>query len=492
MTGPGRARWVVLATLSLAVLMVAIDATVLNLAIPEITRDLDPTSTQLLWILDVYSLVLAGLLVSAGTLSDRLGRKRVLLAGCSLFAVASVLAAFAPTAEALIAARVLLGIGGATIMPSTLAIIRNVFTDRRERTLAIGVWSAMAAAGAAVGPIVGGVLLEHFWWGSVFLINVPVMAVLLVAGVIVIPALPGIATGRWDWPSAVASMVGLVTLVLAIKTLAHDGLVATFWLYTSVALLVLGWFVRRQVRIPVPLIDVTLFKRRSFSGAVLANLLSLSALAGLLLFLSQHLQLVLSFSPLEAGIRMLPLTLGALVGAPLTATLARRLGTAHTITLGLALGTLGLTAFAATVDANYVFLALSLVGVGAGVGVSLTATSDAILNAAPADHAGAASSISETAYELGTGLGIAIFGSILAALYASNVATVPYLDTAASQSLAAAIEQATALPEASVTIALEGARVAFDTALTTTALIAASLLAITTVVSRLLLRPQPG
>ena len=234
-------RWTVLATLCLAVLLVAVDATVLNLAIPAITTDLDASATQMLWILDIYSLVLAGLLVSAGALSDRLGRRRVLLAGCALFGAASAAAAFAPSAETLIAARALMGIGGAAIMPSTLAIIRSVFEVPRERTLAIGLWSAMAAAGAAVGPILGGVLLERFWWGSVFLVNVPILLVLLAVGAVVLPELRGTAAGRWDWPGAAASMVGLVALVLAIKEAADEGLTTTTAAAAVTAALALWW-----------------------------------------------------------------------------------------------------------------------------------------------------------------------------------------------------------------------------------------------------------
>ena len=304
-TMTGSRRWVVLATLCLAVLLVAIDATVLNLAIPAITTDLDASATQMLWILDIYSLVLAGLLVSAGALSDRLGRRRVLLAGCALFGAASAAAAFAPSAETLIAARALMGIGGAAIMPSTLAIIRSVFEVPRERTLAIGLWSAMAAAGAAVGPIVGGVLLERFWWGSVFLINLPVLAVLLIVGARLLPELPQCRARPLGLGGRGASLDGRPGRARARDQagLAKDGLT-----WTGSA------GVRRSQHPPscgssagnsgvgAPLVDVRLFRRHAFSGAVLGNLISLLALSGLLLFLFQHLQLVDGLSPLAAGL----------------------------------------------------------------------------------------------------------------------------------------------------------------------------------------------
>jgi DHA2 family multidrug resistance protein-like MFS transporter len=483
----GRERWVVLATLNLAVLLVAIDATVLNLAIPAISADLDPSRAELLWILDSYSLVVAGLLVSAGTLSDRLGRRRVLLAGCTLFGIASVLAAYAQTAELLIAARVLLGIGGATIMPSTLAIIRNVFTDSRERTLAIGLWSAMAAAGAAAGPIVGGVLLEHFWWGSVFLVNVPVMVVLLAVGSALLPEFRGVRAGRWDWPSAVASMAGLVALVLAVKHAAEYGLDAQTVISAVTAAGALAWFVRRQRRIAHPLIDVSLFRAPAFTGAVLGNLLSLLALSGLLLFVSQHFQLVLGHGPLDAGLRLLPLTVGALVGAPLTAWLTRVLGRRVTITAGLLLAAAGMTGFALVLEAPYAATAACMATMGAGVGMALTATSDAILGAAPSHRAGAASSISETAYELGTGLGIAVLGSVLAALYASGLPDGAAFDGAARESLAAAVEAAAQAGGAAGAAVLEAARAAFEDALETTSLISGALLALAAAVTAVLL-----
>lgn len=480
-------RWATLATLSLAVLLVAIDATVLNLAIPEITADLEPTSTQTLWILDIYSLVLAGLLVSAGTLSDRLGRKRVLLAGCLVFTAASVLAAFAPSAEWLIAARVLLGIGGATIMPSTLALIRNVFEDQRERRIAIGVWSAMAAAGAAVGPIVGGVLLENFWWGSVFLVNVPVMAVLLVGGALVLPEFRASLPGRWDWPSAVASSAGLVLLVYSIKHLAEDGLSTTVGVTAIAAGGSLSWFVRRQGRLEEPLIDLSLFKRRAFTGAVLGNLISLLALSGLLLFVSQHLQLVLGYSPLDAGLRMLPLTVGALIGAPGTAALVGRFGARATISSGLLAAAVGMAGFGFALDNGYLALAAAMTAVGAGVGIALTATSDAILAASPPSRAGAASSISETAYELGTGLGIAVLGSMLTALFATGLPEIAGLSEFARESLAGTLDATRALPEASAAAAADAAREAFTDALTVTAVVASGLLAVAAAVTRALL-----
>lgn len=479
-TGPdaGRARrWAALAVLALAVLLVAVDATVLNLAVPQITADLRPSSTQLLWVLDVYALVLAGLLVSAGSLADRLGRRRVLLAGCTVFGVASVVAAFATSPEMLIAARVLLAVGGATIMPSTLALIRTIFTDARERTVAIGLWSAMAAGGAAVGPIIGGVVLERFWWGAVFLINVPVMLLLLVAGPLVLPEARAAATGRWDAAGAVASTAGLIALVYALKNGVEHGPAPDVLITAALAVVALVWFVRRQTRIPHPLVDVSLFRRRPFTGAVLGNLFAMLALSGLLLFVSQYLQLVLGHPPLAAGLRLLPLTAGALVGAPLTALLVARAGPRATIATGLGAGALGMLAFASALDQAYPVVAAALLLVGAGVGVAVTATSELIVTSAPVDRAGAAGSISETAYELGTGLGIAVLGTLLAGLYRGAlppaVAAGP-----ARESLASAAREAGELPAADGVALFDAARAAFLDALQGTGLVSAALLGV--------------
>jgi DHA2 family multidrug resistance protein-like MFS transporter len=497
---------VALATLNLAVLLVGIDATVLNLAVPQITAALQPSGTQVLWVLDVYSLVLAGLLVTAGTLADRLGRKRVLLAGCVLFGLASLVSAYAPTTEALIAARVLLAVGGATIMPSTLALIRTIFPDPRERTLAVGTWSAMAAAGAAVGPIVGGVLLEQFWWGSVFLLNIPVMLLLLVAGSLTLPEFRDPSPGAFDVPGALTSIVGLVALVYAIKKLAEDGVTGLVVAAAAVAALAIAAFVRRQLSARHPLVDVTLFRRRSFTGAVLGTVVALLALSGLLLFVSQYLQLVLGAGPLEAGLRMLPLTVGAIVGAPLTARLTAAVGQRATMTAGLLAAAAGMLGFGLALEQPYPVLAAALALLGAGVGIALTCASDAVLSAAPPERAGAASSISETAYELGTGLGIAVLGSVLSALYVSGFvvpaavaqATGPDgagVADAARESLASAVAVAGQLPPAQAADLVAAAVGAFDSALRSTATASAALLTAAAALTAWLLaarRPRVG
>lgn len=417
-----RRDWAALAVLTLAVVLLAIDGTVLSLAVPALTADLDPSATQLLWIGDIYSFALAGLLVTMGNVADRVGRKRLLMIGSVGFAAASVLAAFAPTAETLILARALLGLTAATLMPSTLSIIRNVFEDARQRTTAIAVWSAGAMGGAAVGPLVGGYLLEHFWWGSVFLINVPVMVVLVAAGAFLIPESRNPRPGPFDPLSAVLSMLAIVPVVYAVKQLAGHGpgwdvaVAALVGVASGVA------FVRRQRHLATPLVDVGLFRNAAFSGAVVTNLVASFALSGLLFFFSQYLQLVRGYGPLEAGIREMPVTIASIVVIGFVGVTAARLGRGRAIGAGMGAAGIGLVALAfAEGSPDYLWIALSLVLVGLGLGIGSTLTTDAVMASVPSERAGAASSISETAYELGVALGIALLGSLQTVFYRANL-----------------------------------------------------------------------
>ncbi|MFE1884137.1 MFS transporter, partial [Streptomyces diastatochromogenes] len=328
-------RWLALSVLVLAVLLVAVDATVLGLATPYISEDLNPSGTQLLWIGDVYSFVIAGLLVSMGSLGDRIGRKRILLVGATAFGAISVLNAYATTPELMILARALLGVAGATLMPATLALIRNLFHDARERSLAVGIWGATASAGTAVGPIAGGFLLEHFWWGSVFLINLPVMAVLVLVGIRTLPESRNPNPGPWDLISVVLSLVGMIALVYAVKEAATHGFT---WPTLAAALLgatSLYGFVHRQLTMPTPLLDMRLFRRRGFSGAVLADLLTVLGMSGLVFFLSQYLQLVQGRSPFEAGLAELPAAVGAVAAGLVAGRVARPVSVRSGVSVGL-------------------------------------------------------------------------------------------------------------------------------------------------------------
>ncbi|MFF4570224.1 MFS transporter [Streptomyces sp. NPDC001410] len=448
-TGAGANRWVVLVVLCVSLLLVALDATVLHVAVPAVTEDLRPGAIELLWIVDVYPLVCASLLILFGTLGDRVGRRRILLLGYALFGVASAVAAFAQTAETLILARALLGVGGAMIMPATLSILRQVFPDRRERALAIGIWSAVAAVGAAVGPLLGGFLLEHFWWGAVFLVNIPLMLVSLPVGRMLLPESRGDRSGPWDVVGALMAAAGLFGAVLGVKRLGGGESPASP--FTVVPLLVgaalLFLFVRRQGRRPHPLVDLRMFRRPAFSTSVGCIVLAMLALVGLELIAAQYLQLVLGLSPLETGLRLLPLTVAAMASGLAGARMLRRFGPRRMVCFGFCLtaaAVLTLTAMGATDNAGLLLFGFVLLGFG--LETTLFGAYESMLSEAPAEQAGGAAAIGETSYQLGAGIGIALLGSVMNAAYAPALASVPgvppHASDAASHSLGEAYEVA--------------------------------------------------
>ena len=469
--------WAALGILTLAVMLLAIDGTVLTLAIPALTADLMPSASQILWIGDIYSFTLSGLLVVMGNLADRIGRKRLLMIGSVGFGLSSLLAAFATSPELLIAARALLGISGATIAPPTLALIRSVFPDPQQRTRAIAIWSAGATAGAAIGPIVGGALLEHFWWGSVFLINVPVMVAVVAGGLWLLPESRNPGKGRIDLLSAVLSMVAIISLVQAIKEIFSAGFTVTAAVALALGTATGWWFLRRQRTLTTPLIDISLFRNRSFTAAVTADTVTVFTFVGLLFFFSQYLQLVRGLSPLQTGLLELSGTVAAIVVVAFTGIAVRTLGTGGAISAGLGLGSVGLVILACAESATGlagIVVAFTLVGFG--IGLSTTLNTDAIVGAVPTERAGAASSIAETAYELGTALGIALLGSIHTALY--RAALPSSTDPVIRESLASAVSL---LDPAGP--ALTGAKHAFTTAMQWTSVMAAVLAAATAVLA---------
>ncbi|MEU9134030.1 MFS transporter [Kitasatospora sp. NPDC048540] len=471
-----------LSILVLAVLLLGVDATVLSLALPSIGHDLNPSGAQILWIGDIYSFVLAGLLITMGSLGDRIGRKRLLIIGSICFGLASLLAAFAPTAGWLIVARALLGLAGATLMPSTLSLIRALFPDARERATAIGIWSAAATAGAAVGPLVGGLLLEHFWWGSVFLINVPITVLLVIGGRRLLPESKDPSPGAWDVPSVLLSMVGLLGVVYAVKEAAAHGVlrsdVAVAGAVGTAALFV---FVRRQLRLPVPLMDIRLFKSVRFSAAVSATLLSLLGLSGVIFFMSQYLQLVRGYSPVQAGLAELPAFAGAVAAGLLIGRVIRRRGMRAVLCGGLLLMGLGTGVLGwVSADTDYLLLAVVFLIVGVTEGAIYTVSTDLVLSSSPPDKAGAAAAISETAYELGAALGIALVGSALLAVFRGSLQLPPGVDghsaDLAGESLAGALDVAAGLPTATADALAAQARTAFQHGLNAAALMSGALL----------------
>ncbi|WP_277949911.1 MFS transporter [Bailinhaonella thermotolerans] len=422
-SGSTRSRWAGLAVLTLPVILTSMDVTILHIAIPTITRELTPSPSQTLWILDVYGFLLAGLLIVMGNAGDRIGRRRLLLIGAAVFGAASALAAFAPTPEALIAARALMGVGGATLMPSTLSLIRTMFADPAERTRAIGIWTACLAGGIALGPIIGGLLLEAFWWGSVFLVNVPVIAVLLGLAPRLVPEYRGPASSRLDALSVLLSFAAILPIVWAVKTAAEELALTPPALAALTAGVLAGVvFLLRQRRLPTPLVDVGLFADPRFSGAVLGAGLAMFSLVGVMLYSAQYLQLVEGLSPLAAAVATSPVMVFVGGMAVLASVLVRRLGHPLVFGAGAAVAAAGMLAFSRLPAGDGLVLAIvSSAFIGAGISPMMTLSTDVVVASAPPARSGAASALSETAGELGAALGIAVLGSIGTALYRSRV-----------------------------------------------------------------------
>ncbi len=484
-TNPRRAgarEWVGLAVLALPLLVLALDISVLYLAAPELAADLRPSATQQLWILDVYGFLIAGFLITMGTLGDRIGRRRLLLSGGAAFAVASVLAAFAPTAELLIVARALLGVAGATLMPSTLGLISTMFPDPVQRRGAVAVWMTTFSVGAAIGPLLGGVLVEAFWWGAVFLIGVPAMVLLLLLGPRLLPEQRAGSWGRMDAPSVVLSLLTMLPLVHAVKTVAAHGPDLTA-LTTAVVGVVAGVaFVRRQRRLPDPLLDVALFTRPAFTSAVLLVLVGLLAVNGLFFLLPQYLQLVAGQSAIVAGLWMMPVAAVTVIGSLLTPVLSRWFGSRAllAVSAGVSAGGSLLVGLVGTGSGPVAVVAL-VSGTVLGLSPIGVVATDLVIGSVPEERAGSAAAVSETAGELGVALGVAVTGSLLTAVYTGRLAVpsgVP-ADAAvqARDGLAGAVEVAGALPGPSGTELVDAARAAFGAGFAAVGMLGATLLA---------------
>jgi DHA2 family multidrug resistance protein-like MFS transporter len=485
MTPPAKAtrrEWIGLAVLALACLLYVMDLTVLHLAVPAMSADLQPTSAQLLWIIDIYGFLVAGSLVTMGTLGDRIGRRRLLMIGAGAFGLVSIMAAFSVSAEMLILSRALLGIAGATLAPGTLSLIFHMFTDPRERSIAVGVWIGSFSAGSAVGPVLGGVMLEFFWWGSVFLLALPVMAALLVLGPRVLPEYRDPDAGRLDPLSAGMSIVALLAIIFGLKEIAQSGVGPLPIAAIALGVVVGGLWVRRQQRLADPMIDVGLFRIRAFNSALAVNFLSIFTMVGYFLFVAQYLQLVLGLSPLEAGLWSLPSAVAFVVGSQLAPRIVQRMRPAYLIGGGLAIAAVGLLMLTrvGTTDGLPLLVASSIV-ISIGLAPVFGLTTELIVGSAPPERAGAASGISETASELGGALGIALLGSIGVAIYRGQVAAdlppdVP-ADAAAiaTDTLGGAVGVATQLPADTAAAVLDVARGAFVTGMQITTGIAAGI-----------------
>ncbi|TQS40907.1 MFS transporter [Cryptosporangium phraense] len=423
----GRKEWVGLAVLLLPLLFVSMDVSVLYFAVPFLSVELEPTSTQQLWIFDVYGFVLAGLLIPMGAIGDRIGRRRLLLIGAVAFSGASVLAAYAPSASLLIAARAVLGVAGATLMPSTLALIRNMFSDERQRGTAIGIWTGATSAGIALGPVLSGLLLEHFWWGSVFLINLPFMVMLLVLAPVLVPEFRHPGVGRFDWASGVLSLATVLPVIWGVKELAQIGGGASGSVGWPVSAVLFGLavgvvLVRRQVRRPDPLIDVALFRRRAFGGAVALNVVAMFGVVGFALFATQYLQSVLGLSPLRAALWSVAPSILVGGAAPLANALARVIDRAYLMAGGFLIAAVGFTLTTqVSPDRGLWIVLLAATTYAVGLVTVMSLVTEVALGIAPPERAGSASALLESGSELGGALGMALLGSLGSAIYRHGV-----------------------------------------------------------------------
>lgn len=463
-------QWLTLVAILLVYLPVAIDATVLHVAAPTLSMSLGTSSNELLWIIDIYSLVMAGMVLPMGALGDKIGFKRLLLLGSAIFGVSSLAAAFSPTALALIASRALLAIGAAMIVPATLAGIRNTFSQARHRNMALGLWAAIGSGGAAFGPLVGGILLEHFYWGSVFLINVPIVLAVIAFSARMVPRQPARREQPLNLTQALMLIVAILMLVFSAKS-ALKGQMA-LWLTGSIALVGLALlvrFVRQQLSAATPMVDMRLFTHRIILSGVMMAMTALITLVGFELLMAQELQFVHGKTPFEAGLFMLPLMLASGFSGPVAGVMVSRLGLRLVATGGMLLSALSFLGLSMTDFSSQQWLAWGLmILLGFSVASALLASGSAIMAAAPKEKAAAAGAIETMAYELGAGLGIALFGLILTRSYSSSIVLPAEVDgqaaAQASSSISEAIVLAQSLPAVPAHSLIAAAKTAFISA----------------------------
>ncbi|MER6947353.1 MFS transporter [Nonomuraea sp. NPDC000554] len=463
----GWRQWVGLAILMLPVLLISVTVTVLFFALPSLTAELEPSGTQQLWIVDIYAFLLAGLLIPMGNLGDRIGRRRLLLLGAVAFGITSALAAYAPNAELLIVARGLQGAAAATLMPPTLALIRVMFTDARQLQMAIAIWAAVFTLGSVAGPIVGGWLLESFWWGAVFLISVPIMVLLLVLG----PLLPEYRDpnpGKFDLLSAVLVLLTALPMVYAVKMAAEQNFSATMWISAVVGLVFLALFLRRQRKLPDPMLDLALFRRQAFTVSLITATLAVFALVGTFYFITQYLMSVLEMRPIVAGLMTVPTAVSSAAGSVLGAALTRWFRPGHIMGSGMVFGAVGFLLISQlSTDVNLPLLFSGLFLLGWGIGSVQALASTMVVATAPPEKAGSASGLFESSTEFGQALGAAILGSIGVAVYRSTLAAdlpndvPPEAAVVAHETLGGALSVAGELPQAMGTALAAVAREAY-------------------------------
>ncbi len=492
-------QWAGLAMLALPTLLISIDMTALALAVPALSADLRPSGVELLWITDVYGFAIAAFLVTMGTLGDRIGRRRLLLIGAAAFGLASILAAFSVSPLMLMLTRAALGVAGATLMPSTLALLRDLFTDEGQRTFAISVWMTSFLAGTALGPLVGGVMLEFFWWGSVFLIAVPVMVLLLIAGPFLLPESRSSQNASIDAISVLQMAVSIVLLVFGIKQIAAGGDLALIGVALSAGAIMAVLFVRRQQRLDDPLLDLRLFADRVFSTAASLQMIGVFATAGVQFLLAQYLQLALGLSPLAAGLWTLPGAIAGIVSSLSVARLVRGIRPARVLVGGLATVVIGLGLVAiGTSTAALAVIVTGSVLMSFGFAPAMALSAALIVNSVPAKRAGAASAVSETGGELGVALGIAVLGSVALGVYRTAISTrlpddlPPEAADAASNTIGGAFAAADGLDPQTAAALVSAAQEAFTLAQISIVLTGAALITALAVTVGIFLRHLPA
>jgi MFS transporter, DHA2 family, multidrug resistance protein len=418
----GTKEWIGLAIIALPCMLYSMDLTILNLAVPKLSEDLQPTSTQLLWIVDIYGFVIAGFMIPLGALGDRIGRKKLLLIGAAVFGLASILAAFSNSANSLIASRAILGVAGATLAPSTLSLIRSMFEDPKQRTMAIGIWITSFSIGGAIGPVLGGIILEFYSWGAVFLVAIPIMILLLILGPFLLPEFKDPDPGKMDLISALMSLAAILSVVFGIKVAVKEGFNLESVCFILLGILI-GWlFIRRQQRLDSPFIDLKLFNDRKFSTSLSLNLMAAFMLFGMFLFIAQYFQLVMGFSAFKAGLWGISSGIGFIIGALITQYLTTKFRPVFIMTAGFVLAALGfglLLFLGGGFDLFFIVSGFAIFSLG--IALVFTLVTDAIVGSAPPEQAGLASSLSETSSELGGALGIAILGSIGTLVYKNKI-----------------------------------------------------------------------
>ncbi|MED5016584.1 MFS transporter [Paenibacillus chibensis] len=495
----GRKEWIALSILCLPLMFASMDVAVLFFAAPAIAADLKPNATQQLWIFDVYGFILAGMLLTMGAIGDRIGRKRLLIIGSVGFAVSSIFAAYAQTAEALIMARGLLGIAGSTLMPSSLALIRVMFQDPAQRTKAMSIWSAVMAGGVTLGPIIGGLLLDSFSWGSVFLINVPAMTLLLIIAPFLLPESRSTTRSPIDVLSSLLVLTTVLPLTYGVKTLAEDGWAAAPFIIFVAGILSGVVFVRRQLRIPNPLLDIRALMERRIGGSILVNFIATFALMASSLVNTQFLQSVLGYSPFVASLWSVLPSVAVGAAAPIAAKLSQTYGRPRIMIAGFGIAALGFAVLTLIRLESFSPLVIVLVGAGliaAGIVSVMTLVTDYVVGVAPVDRAGAVGGLIETSSELGGAFGIALLGCVLAAVYRNAVSPLlpkgltPEAAHAAEQTIAGASSAASQLPAETASRVMDASREAFVTSMHTTCLVAGVILVLAAIITAVLLRDK--